>query len=289
MNATGRTVEEVRARIVDQLWAPGGDRTPDEELLSSSAPQMQLVIEGLDAAHQPEALVTDLLGPLVGRGGRVLLALRRPATPALQAAVAVPLTATLRERLDRLDAAVAELDGAEVRAEELARRIGSLPTLPARAVRRRLDIATLRRDLGVPATDLAAVAADVAALERAVGRQQREQGALLDALQELTEEPDERPPGGAEQLVGLLTEYAARAAADDAAVTELRGLLEAYAARAADGGVAEDEALGGLLRSAARLLRLPYDLSAARRAVEAYVAAVRAEIERRRRNRAEPL
>lgn len=266
VDATRLTVEEVRARVVDRLRGPVGDRTPPGDWLRSSAPPVRLVVEGVDDADRPEALVTDLLGPLVDRGGRVLLALRRPATPALNAAtssIAAPSTGSLRERLDRLAAEVGSLDRAERDAEELRAtlrlRVTPVPAVPERAVRFRLIGTALRRELDGPAGgDRAAVAADVGCLERAVERARR----TVEAIHR--------------ELRGL---------ADEAGtVAELRGLLEVYAARTVDGGIAEDEALGAAYRSAHQLVwHAPCDVRAAREAVHAYVATAYAELEELRR------
>jgi hypothetical protein len=266
VDATGLTLEEVRARVVDRLRGPVGDRTPPGDWLRSSAPPVRLVVEGVDDAARPEALVSDLLGPLVDRGGRVLLALRRPATPALAAAtssIAAPSTGSLRERLSRLAAEVGSLDRAERAAEELRAmlrlRVTPVPAVPERAVRFRLIVTTLARELdGAAGGDRAALAADVGSLERAVERARR----ILDAVHR--------------ELRGL--------AGEAGTVIEMRGLLEVYAARAADGGIAEDEALGSAYRSAHRLVwQAPCDLPAAREAVQAYVATAYAELEKRRR------
>lgn len=268
LDVTGLTVRDVRHRVVDRLRVTRPDSAPPAEWLRTSAPAVRLVIEGIDAAVRPEELVTEVLGPLVDRGGRVLLALRRPASAALAAAVATlgpPPAAVLRSRLDQLEAERAQLDEAERAAADRAARLGrevtDVPVVQRRALELGPVLATLR--YGVEKADYggrAGIVTDIETVERAVERARRRLG-------ELGRQLDER-------------------SAVARTVPELRGLLAAYAARSGDRGVAEDEALGAAYRSAYQLAwQDPCDVPAATAAVQAYAEATRAELERRQARR----
>jgi len=257
LDVTGLSTEEVARRIVDRLRAPGADDLSPRTWLRSSAPPANLVIAGVDAAIEPEALVADVVGPLVRRGSRVLLVLRRLASRRLSEAVAAvraQASDAVEERLRLLAERVRQLSDAEREAEEmcvrLRRRVVGVPAAPDGAVGSRLALSALRREAAEGGADRRELLAALESAERAVDRRRKRVDAVRREL---------------DRLSGL---------ADELGV--LRGLLDAAAAKARDCGLAEDQALGVGYRSAHdRVWTAPCDVPAAQQAVRSYLDAVR--------------
>ena len=257
VDASHRSVDEVSRRIGDRVGITF-DELPDAvRRVRALAPEMTLVIDGVDDAAQPEALIEDLLAPLAERGVRLLLSFRRPSSPAWRLAQARwpdhdrheddPLV--VRRRLDILGARITDVatheDGLLRRRANVAMRIAAVPELPGRAMSLRLRLTALRK----AATDrdwswlLPQLDSCEAAVDRAFTRM-----ADFESL-----------------LDGVLDRRA-----------ELRGRLDAHHARARAAGHIEDQVLDRLYRQAHDALwRAPCDLSFAADLVAHYERAVR--------------
>jgi Trypsin-like peptidase domain len=253
VDATGRTVEQVAQLIVDRLRGPAGGAVRPIEWLRASAPPLTLVVEGVDDAAEPESLVTGLVGPLVDRGGRVLLVLRRASGSALRRAVeqvAAIVAPSVGQLLDALSARVDELAALEEKARELyewlRQRFHTVPEPPAGARRSRLALARLRqRPPGDPA-----LPAELAEAGRAVQRRRHRAEAALAELSRLEREYQ--------------------------AVLELRGRLDAANVRAAGLGERAADQLDPHYRAAYDALwQAPFDVGRAAELVRRYEAAVR--------------
>jgi hypothetical protein len=241
LDATGRTTAQLVRRIAERLAI---DVTSPDLLgkVLDAAAAMHLVMDSADDAATPDSLVRDLLEPLAEsvprRGGRLVVGSRKELLPG----TVVHVDGSAEERLDRLDAAIAEVDAVERLAQkryaEIAPRIANAPEPPTRAVNLQIVVFTLRS----AGTDDAMLAK----AERAAARALRHAGDVVNELNALRARRD-----------------------------ELRGLLDAYKTRAV-GPLAENAALAEKYREARELLwRGPSDLDAAQVAVHAYLDAVR--------------
>lgn len=261
VDAAGKTVGEVFRRIVDRTGIPVDESTEPTVPLRDDVAPMTVVVDGIDDAEQPEALLTEVLKPLSEQGTRLLLGFRRESSPSLS--IAQSLTANdaplgdeeIQERLEQLARQVIELSAVEREArrrhEYVAGRITLVPAAPSRAVSLRLSLSALR---------LAAADPD---------------RHWLRSELEATERAAERALGQATEIRQRLDELLAKR-------QELRGRLEAFKAKAADGGLAEDIQLATLYRQAHEMLwRAPCDLLVATESVERYLQAVRHKLDGR--------
>ncbi|HEY3607427.1 MAG TPA: trypsin-like peptidase domain-containing protein [Pseudonocardiaceae bacterium] len=265
VDAAGRTVGQVAERLAGRLGIAAGTPAGLVELIKGLAVSMKVVVDSVDEATESDALLTELLYPLVDAGATVVVgAGSRPTVVSGRRAVDVDLTepgpGSVADRLRRVAELVADADRAEVAARArhtaVAKRIAGAPAIPERAVALRLQVSGVRvalRDLGTAADDEPHRSWVVAALEsceRTALRVRRRAEAAELALNSLVATRD-----------------------------ELCGRLAGYLAVAVAGGLAEDPALGGLYAAAHRLLRQgPCDLAAAARAVTEYLRAVLARL-----------
>jgi serine/threonine-protein kinase PknG len=86
VDATGKTPAEVFRRIADRVGMPVDQSTERPAQLSDSLPPMTMIINGIDDAVQPEALLTEVIEPLAKRGHRLLLTFSRELSPSLTTA-----------------------------------------------------------------------------------------------------------------------------------------------------------------------------------------------------------
>jgi len=247
-------VEEIVRRILGRLGIQAGTDMSAAERVRQGISPMTLVLDGVDDAAEPVALVDGLLRPLAEQGSCLLLGFHRDASAALDQARSLETEATAAEgeRAGRLIQEVTtktdELRTAEKKAMELWRhvapRIAGTPHPPDHAAS--FGLLLLRDRWTV-----------------------REAAHLL------------RRADRALMAVERYREMLEKTLADR---NEARGLLETFKARAAACGLAENLELAGLHGTAYRLLNeeLPADLHRAGTAVERYVDAVRRKCEQRR-------
>ncbi len=162
LDVAGRSVEEVSRRIVDHAGLAVGESSTAGERVREGTPPMTIVVDGVDEADEPEALVDDLLKPLVGSGARLVLGFRQDGSAGLAAAKSLA-DDTITGRLDHLAA----------RITAVARREGPQPlgSSDTHATVLRLRLTALRK---ATAEHSALVANRLAAFERAVARAERE-------------------------------------------------------------------------------------------------------------------
>jgi hypothetical protein len=157
LDVSHRTVDEVSRRIADRLGLPLDDPQDAVGPVLDAAPEMTLVIAGVDAAAWPAVLIDELLAPLAERGVRLLLSFRRTSSPAWRLAQTLwpdhdrddGDPAVVRRRLDELAARIAEIAAIEDtllrRRSKVAMRIAAVPDFPARAMSLRLRLTALRK------------------------------------------------------------------------------------------------------------------------------------------------
>lgn len=162
LDVRGRTVEEVSRRIVDRAGLAMDEASTSSERVRAGTPPMTIVVEGVDEAEQPEALLDDVLKPLVDSGARLVLGFRHGDSASL-AAARVLADDTVAGRLAAFATRIAALVGAEKR-----RALGSQS---ARATQLRLRLTALRR---AAAMDSALVAGRLVEFERAIARAERD-------------------------------------------------------------------------------------------------------------------
>lgn len=154
LDVAGRTVDEVSRRIIDRAGLAVAGEQSASERLRAGTPPMTIVVDGVDAAEQPEELVDQVLKPLVDAGTRLVLGFRGEDSTSLVAA------RTLAEHT-----VTARLDA-------LADRVSGLTDEPE-AQAWRLDLSLLRRAVPV---DSALVATRLAAMERRLARAEHRAG-----------------------------------------------------------------------------------------------------------------
>ncbi|WP_170191954.1 S1 family peptidase [Saccharothrix syringae] len=108
LDVRGRGVEEVARRIVDRAGLPTSEVERPSERLRADAPPVTVVLDGVDEAEEPVALVDDVTRVVLGGGGRIVLGFRREgsagasAAAALVAGVVGTRLAALARRVDAL-------------------------------------------------------------------------------------------------------------------------------------------------------------------------------------------
>jgi serine protease Do len=258
IDASGKTVEEVSRRILSRAGIPLDATVSAADQLRVGGPPMTIVVDGVDEARQPDALLEQVLRPMAEQGSRLVLAFRDDSSASLRAAhswdvgsVAHRLT-RLAQQLDRLDAVLRELSVLRARAGAAApggqatdAEAATGEAATGEATRLRAALQLLRRMAGDP--DPATIREPLERCERRSARQLRE----------------------ATRMAAELTEWLAE-------IDVLRGCLGAYQAKAKDAGLAEEVGLDELYRRAYALLwRPPTDVPAARAAVRDYLLAIR--------------
>ncbi|MFD7656323.1 trypsin-like peptidase domain-containing protein [Actinosynnema sp. NPDC059797] len=119
LDVSGRTVDEVSRRIVDRAGLPTSAVESASDRLRADAPPVTIVLDGVDEAEEPVALVNEVIKPVLAGGGRIVLGFRHEASAGLSAAGALVAGAVAK------------------RLEELGRRIDVLPDdtdLPLRLI-----------------------------------------------------------------------------------------------------------------------------------------------------------
>ncbi|MFD4670002.1 trypsin-like serine peptidase [Lentzea sp. NPDC058450] len=238
VDASSRTADQVSQRIVDRAGLGRDESSTPSERVRAGTPPMTVVVDGVDDAEEPEALLREVLRPLAEQGSRVVLGFRRESSPSLTAARSWELDA-ITGRLDRLADRIKALADHEALLDRHHRPVAQ------RAVGLRMRLLGMRA--AVARSDPHSVRPVLGETEDALARAERR----------------------AEQAVRTLEELLVRR-------REASGLLGAYQAKADDGGLAEDIRLAGLYRRAHGLLtRGLDDLPAAEEAVRGYGTEVR--------------
>lgn len=243
LDASGKSVERISRRILDRAGVPVDDTASISEQVRVGTPPMTIVVDGIDDAEQPEALLDEVLKPLTERDSRLLLGFRRHSSPSLDAARSWDV-GSISKRLSRLAEKVNELDTTEQKVTSGSARVRASISVSDHADKLRPALTALRV---VTASDPESARHHLETCERAAAQALRH----------------------AKKAAGELDELLAERRA-------LRGQLEAYKAKANDNGLVEDTKLADIHRRAYGLLwQSPTDLPAAREAVRAYRKAVR--------------
>jgi hypothetical protein len=179
IDVTHLTVDDVTARIADQTGTRI-DQPPPE----GSMPEVDVVLDGVDEAADPEALVTGVVAPLFERDAQVLLGYRSEPPPSV-----------VRLSVEALAKLIDEVETEESRAWQrhthADKRIAGLPALPAHARELRDRLAEIRRaaagasviaEIGTVAQEAAdarwAVTAVMRDVESALARREELRGRL---------------------------------------------------------------------------------------------------------------
>ncbi len=256
IDASGRTVDEVWRRLLDWLGLPLDGSKPLSDGLGADRPPLGVVVDRVDEAADPDALVRKVLVPLAEANVRLLAAFRREPPPSVDALLAAGSSAhhpdppedpaTVASRISDLEDRIGRVRVAERavrhRHREVAPRIAGVPGPPRDGPRLRLRLDGIRD----AATEGRRVLPSIDACAREAQQAVDEAGRILAELDRALARRD-----------------------------ELRGRLEAYRAMAADRGRTEDRELARRYREAREVLwRGPCDLVAAADAVHGYVQAV---------------
>ncbi len=230
IDAAHLTAGDVAARIAEETGIRIDRAAPEE-----GTPEVDVVIDGADRAVDPEALVTDVVVPLVARNAQVLVGYGGD-----------PPASVVHLSMDALAKQIEALAAAEHQAQAryayVVPRITAVPRPPARAHDLHRRLAALRTS----AADGASVAAEVGTLAVEAAAASAATGTVVAALE------------------GALSRRA-----------ELRGVLRAYKAMAANHGLVEDVRLAGCYGEAHEVLsRGRCDLGRAAALVDRYVDAV---------------
>jgi hypothetical protein len=255
VDATGRTAEQVAARIAERIGMRVDRQVGVAGQLCHEPPPMTVLIDSVDDAADPDSLLAELLVPLAGRAGeygvRLVVGSRRPLVigpSTVTFAVGDRARRSVPERLAGLAAAVEEVDATQTvtrrRRAYVAARVSGTPGVVDTASGLWVQLTKLQAD---GRSGERRFLAALAATERATA-------AALQAQQDTLRELDE-----------LLARR-----------DELRRRLDVYRAMAVNTGRIEDIGLAELYRAAHDLLwRGPCDLEAAGKAVTRYVCAVK--------------
>ncbi|WHT18513.1 serine protease [Crossiella sp. CA-258035] len=234
IDVAGRTAAEAARLIAERTGQP-------------PAGGMTVVLVGVDASAEPQALVTEVLNPLAERGAAVVAGYRAADSPSL-AAIRAPGTVSGAQasppRTDTLGARIAALAALEADVRRLwgedGPRFAGEPDPPDRASRLRPWLSAVRR---LPEAERGPRLAECAPrVDRALRKATEARNRLLVRRQRLR---------------------------------ELRGLVQAYQRMAAEHGLAEDTGLDARYREALRRTMIrPCVLAEAEAAVQDYLRAV---------------
>ncbi|GAA3861995.1 serine protease [Saccharothrix violaceirubra] len=152
VDASGRTPEEVARRVVARTGIDVEAGVRSSDLVRAGVPAMTVVVDAVDDATDPEALLADVLRPLAAHGTRLVLGYRRASSPALDAARAWEVdqrlgclsrwitrggrfderTTGLRRRVTAIRGIVREfgVEKARDRLDRLTARVAALPVDP---------------------------------------------------------------------------------------------------------------------------------------------------------------
>jgi hypothetical protein len=244
VDASGRTADEVARRVLDRAGIPLDTTKRPSDQLRDRVPPMTIVVDGVDRAEQPVALLNEVLRPLAEGDSRLILGFGEMSSPSLDLARSWDF-GSVDYRLTRLAERTDQLVAAELRVVSLRRHVYDPAPVSDHAVRLPAALGALRQLAAEPDPD--ATRDRLERFERKVAR------ALRSARQLET------------RLLESLWEREV-----------LRGRVEAYKAKANDEGLVEDEETAALYRRAHELLwRAPTDVAAARQAVRDYLTAIR--------------
>jgi hypothetical protein len=239
VDVSGRTVEEISRRILDRAGIPRDETVSAAEQVRADAPPMTIVLDDIDHADQPAALLNEVVKPLAERGSRLALGFWKDDSPSLDLARSWDL-GTPGSRLARLTEQLRTLDTAERQLAWLRLEVHGPAPVPGEAAVLQAPLSDLRTRVEDP--DQESVRRDLNRLEQKVARALRK---TVTAVAQLAEGLAERRTLGRR--------------------------LEADKAGAAQTGHAEDARLDVLYRRAHDLLRRkPADLPAAQQAVVTY-------------------
>jgi serine protease Do len=238
LNVSGKSVDEVSRRIISRVGIPRDEAVSPSEQVRSGIPPMTIVLDGIDRAQEPGALLNEVLRPMAESDHRLLLAFGEESSPGLTIARSWDI-GTIPHRLDRLDERIRALGEAEQRLMALSLRVKPPEPVTSHFADLRMALSQLRK---MAASDPESTWEPLERCERRTARSARRTAEATDPL------------------VELLTER-----------NELRGLLGAYRAKANHDGLVEDIALAADYRRARQLLwQSPVDVSGAREAVLEY-------------------
>jgi hypothetical protein len=241
IDASGKTAEEVAARVADALGveAEGARGLSDYQ---GSMSGTSVIVEGIDEASDPDAVVSQVVTPLVRRDARVIAAFYREATPSA-VALGIDALASVVDKVGEAERAARKLH------RRAAARVAGVPQVPVRAAMLRTQLAEIRAAAAGGQQVVTALAAAVSDAERA-------HQAVRDVTTRLNE---------------ALTQHSA-----------VRGRLQSYQAMAVNGGLAEDIDLGELYEAAWQpLWHGRCDLAVAEEAVARYAQAIHDKLDRR--------
>jgi serine protease Do len=238
LDVSGKSVDEVSRRIIGRAGIPRDEAVSPSEQVRSGIPPMTIVLDGIDRAQEPGALLNEVLRPMAESDHRLLLAFGEESSPGLAIARSWDI-GTIPHRLDRLDERIRALGEAEQRLMALSLRVKPPEPVTSHFADLRIALSQLRK---MAAADPESTWEPLERCERRTARSARRAAELTDQLEE------------------LLTER-----------NELRGLLGAYRAKANHDGLVEDIALAADYRRARALLwQSPVDVPGAREAVQKY-------------------
>lgn len=171
VDASGKTVDQLSRRIIDRVGLDVDESSSPSEQVRVSTPPMTVVVDGVDEADEPRALLDEVLRPLVENGTRLLLGFRNESSPALTAARAWE-SAAMAARVDWLTERTMSL----AKWEEML--------LPASRLRLRVNAAAAQPD---PRPMLDRCERDIVRAERMAGqlRERHEASRLLEAYQKM--------------------------------------------------------------------------------------------------------
>lgn len=246
LDASGKTPDELARRVLSRASIPLSDETGPVAMLAR-VPSMMIVIDGIDEAVNPSAVIEDVVRPLMRRGCRLVLGFRSDTSPSLAAARSMETDVnSFEQRLARLVDAVEELDDAE---------------------RRIMSLRTIVRQSGSVTSD----SAFLAGLPRTLRKTADEEGEDADRTRRLLSKSERniaRWLRGAKRTRAQLEQWVVER-------KDFRGMLEAYKDMANRNGLAEDIECSTRYRAAHELLwRSPTDLPAAIAAVRDYREAI---------------
>nr|QEO73978.1 hypothetical protein [uncultured bacterium] len=193
LDVEGLTAEEVSRRIVHRAGLAA--RGSSTERVQAGTPPMTIVVDGIDQADEPQALLDDVFRPMVTSGARLVFGIRQDDSAGL---------AAVRD-LAR-DAVFARLDGF---AERIAALLRTGPD--DNAGKLRISLSALRR---AAAQDWALVAERLPRFDRAIVRVERARRAarqiandLSDLRGRLESTKAKAHDGGLEEHIGIAKAY----------------------------------------------------------------------------------
>jgi hypothetical protein len=242
-DTVGKTPDEVSRGIEGRLSTAGIDSEPTQ---SMKAP-VTVALVGVDRSSQPEALLQEVVKPLLDSGTEVELQFSEEDSPGL-GLVRQWLREEIVSRTGKLAARVDQAMATEAELREDAAKTARI-VIPVREIRSTSDL-----DLEVRLLASAGSSFDPARVRRSLATVERR----------------------AERAVRVLEQNKVELDATRARYEELKGLLRSYNARAMNHGLLEDEQLSRLYRPAAQeIAAAPCSLPVAEQLVGLYVRAVR--------------